>query len=165
MIYDHRGRILKDVSSSINFRHLSITRNWFVYTGIYCPKHKNTEPGSFQDQFIITDVLVWNGEYLLGSTLLERLSLIDYAFDFTPDAIEDGNVSFLKFLNYTELSGIFIAKYYTSNFKSLYDQIIELKYNGAILNKKESVLLDSTKTRNNRQDQIICRNRTTFFNF
>lgn len=165
MVYDHRGKILKDVSNSIDFRKLSPTRNWFVYFGLYCSKYKNVTLKFEQDRFIITDVVVWDGEYLVGSTLLERLALLDHAYKFHATMIGDLFAENFKYLYCTEIIGIFRAKVYQLNFKDLFDRISLAKYNGIVLRKKESALQGSMQSRNNRQDNILCQKKTNFFKF
>lgn len=140
MVYNHKGKIFRNVSNTIDFRKLAVSGNWFVYTGIYCPKHKNVEPGSFQDQFIITDVLVWDGEYLIGSTLEDRLGLLKNVFTFHPTLIVDCYAEAFQFLHCTDIKGIFRAKYFDKNFNSLYSQIINAKYTGIVIYKKDKKL-------------------------
>lgn len=165
MVYDQNGKILRDVSQSIDFRKLSKSKNWFVYSGLYCSKFKNVELKYEHDRFVITDVLVWDGEYLVGSTLLERLSLLDHAFEFNATLIIDTFAETFKYIYCTEITGVFKAKYYTENFSNLFHQIKEAHYTGVILHKKENELADSFKRRNNRNDQILCTSKFNFFNF
>lgn len=165
MVYDHRGKILKNVSNTIDFRRMALSKNWFVYTGLYCNKYRNVEMAFEQDRFIITDVLVWDGEYLVGTTLLERLSLLDHAFKFNVTMISDCFVETFKFLYCTEIIGVFRARVYHSHFVSLFEQMNKAAYDGVVLRKKETQLQDSMRSRNNRQDNILCRNRISFFNF
>ena len=169
MVYDHRGKIFKNVNDGINLRKLARSRNWYVYSGQYCSKPRILDTAGGQifqaDRFIITDVLVWDGEYLLGSTLLERMSLLDQAFSFHATLIADCYMECFKYLYCTEIPKIMRAKVYAGNFENLFDQINLAGYNGIVLRKKETELLDSMRSRNNRQDNIVCRKTISFFNF
>lgn len=169
MVYDQRGKIFKNISNSIDFRKLARSRNWYVYAGTYCSKPRMLDTAGGQifqaDRFIITDILVWDGEYLLGSTLVERMALLNQAFSFHATLIADCYMECFKYLYCTEITGIMRAKVYAGNFENLFHQINLAGYNGIVLRKKESELLDSMRSRNNRQDNIICPKRFNFFNF
>lgn len=169
MLYDQRGRVFRDVNADINFRRLAKSGNWYVYSGMYCdkPRELKTAGGTIfqQDRFIITDVLVWDGEYLIGTTLEERLSILDTVFQFHPKAITDCYIEAFKFMYCTMHKGIFRARFYPNNFPVLYDQIVTAKYNGVIIRKKGTSLEKAFRSRGNRADLFLIRKRNYIFNF
>lgn len=169
MVYDHWGRVLRNVSDAIDFRRLAKSKNWYVYSGTYNDKPEKTQTAGgliFEtDRFIITDVLVWDGEYLIGTTLEERLSILDTVFQFHPKAITDCYIEAFKFMYCTMHKGIFRARFYPNNFPVLYDQIVTAKYNGIIIRKKGTSLEKAFRSRGNRADLFLIRKRNNIFNF
>lgn len=169
MVYDHRGRVLKNVNDAIDFRRLAKSKDWYVYSGIYNNKPDKTQTAGgliFEtDRFIITDVLVWDGEYLLGTTLEERMGILDSVFQFHATTISDCYIEAFKFMYCTSAKGVFRAKMYDHNFEATYNQIVAAKYNGVIIRKKQTSLEEAFRNRANRADMIIFRKKPSFFNF
>lgn len=154
-------------NSQAEFRKLAQTKNWYVYAGEYLNKGKYGETGiKEKDKFIIWDVLVWDGKYLVGSTLTERLDLLESVFPCKRAVVTDKAMEVYDHLCCTELAGIYKAPTYTGNFTELYKQIVKTDlYEGFILKKKDSKLEFGLQELNNHDWQLKVRKETKNYSF
>ena len=154
-------------NSPAEFRKLAQTSNWFVYAGEYLNKSKYGETGiKERDKFVIWDVLVWDGKYLIGSTFTERLDLLESVYPCQRAIVTNKAMEVYDHLCCTDLNGIYKAPTYTGNFNELYQQIIKTDlYEGLVLKKKDSKLEFGTQELNNHSWQIKCRKITKNYAF
>ncbi len=145
MVYDHRKKVLRNVSQDIELRKLSPFKTWFAYEGIYCADHT----------FIITDCLVWNSQYQLNTLFKDRMDAIEEIFAHIP-------LTNSQFIFTTDMKGIFVARYHESNFANLYEQMKKEKYIGCVLRKHSTPLQDATRSPNNRNDMLLCKEQNLF---
>lgn len=110
-VYGQDNKILRDVSSDINFTSLAPFRKWCVYSGHYLSKHENVKSMSNQDRFIITDVLVLNNHHLKGFSFADRLTQIHEIFGFN----KFFNGVNLKYCYSTNIDGVFIGRNFTKD--------------------------------------------------
>ncbi len=165
----HKERLaLLNNYKGIEFRKLAITQNWYVYVGEYLNKGKYGETGvKERDKFIIWDVLVWDGNYLIGSTLTERLDLLESIFPCKRAVVgTDTGLEVYDHLCCTQFNGIYKAPTYMGNFAELYKLIVKVDlYEGLVLKKKDSKLSFGTQELNNHDWQIKCRKETKSYHF
>ena len=151
----------------IDFMGLAKTSNWFVYAGEYLNKSKLGETGiNENNRFVIWDVLVWDGRYLVGSTLMERLHLLENIYPCQRSVVKDTGIEIYDHLCCTELKNIYKAPAYLNNFKELYYNIINTQlYEGLVLKKRNSKLSFGLQEQNNTDWQIKARRETKNYQF
>ena len=115
--------------------------NWNVIVGEYMNKNKKGIDGEpWNHKFVIFDILVYNGEYLLGTTFGERVALLDKIFGTT-----DEN----EFL-YKITDKIFRVKTFYDNFLERWKNITKIDMlEGVVLKKKEQILRKALSEKNN----------------
>jgi len=106
-VYNMEGERLALLSSykGIDFVKLSASGNWFVYAGVYLkPKKLGAIVLNDAAKFVITDILVYNGECLLNKSSEERQKLI-IVLPYHPVA---GKAEIYNFVSGTNINGVFI---------------------------------------------------------
>jgi ATP-dependent DNA ligase len=166
-IYNRHKEPLSKYSSKIDFLNLAANNNWYVYAGEYLNKSKLGETGlNENDKFIIWDVLVWDNEYLIGQTLLNRLRLLEDIYPCERAVVKKSGLEMYEHLCCTEFTGIYKAPTYINNFKPLYDDVVKTDlYEGLVLKKIDSKLSFGFNTLNNQDWQVKCRKETKIYNF
>lgn len=154
-------------NSECDFRGLAQTKNWYVYAGEYLNKGKYGETGvKEKNKFIIWDQLVFDGNYLIGSTLSERLDLLESIFPCQRAVVTDKAMEVYDHLCCTDLHGIYKAPAYLNGFEELYKQVVKVDlYEGLILKKKDSKLEFGTQVLNNHSWQLKVRKPTLNYAF
>jgi ATP-dependent DNA ligase len=165
-IYNRHKRPLAKYSPFIHFRELAKTNNWYVYAGEYLNKAKKGEHGDIErDKFVIWDLLVWDGEYLIGKTMEERLTILENIYP-CQRAVFSHKLEVYDHLCCTEYAGIYKAPTYGGGFDTLYEELYETElYEGLVLKKKNSKLTYGFQEKNNTEWQIKCRKETKLYNF
>lgn len=166
-IYNRHKQPLTNWSQGIDFIKLAKSKNWFVYAGEYLNKGKDGEHGlKEKDKFVIWDVLVWDGKYLAGETLLNRLKLLEQIYPCKRAIVRGNSVEIYDHLCCTEYNGIYKAPTYTNEFEALYNDIIKTDlYEGLVLKKIDSKLSFGFQELNNHDWQVKCRKETKIYNF
>lgn len=166
-IYNRHKEPLSKWSNKIEFLKLAKTDNWYVYAGEYLNKSKAGEHGIKEnDKFIIFDVIVWDGIYLIGKTLQERFEILEQIYPCKRAVISSEGIEIYDHLCCTEFKGIYKAPTYLNRFKSLYDELIQTElYEGIVLKKADSKLEFGFQEKNNTGWQIKCRKETKLYNF
>ncbi len=153
----------------IDFKRLQVTGNgkWFVYAGEYLNKGQAGETGEKErNKFVIWDVLVWDGKYLVGETLESRLNLLEATFPCQRSVVTSQGIEMYQHLCCTELKGIYKAPTYMGGFTDLYNELIKVPlYEGIVLKKKDAKLEFGLQELNNNGWQIKCRKPTKIYNF
>jgi hypothetical protein len=138
----------------LNFDDLKILNcgndNWNVFVGEYMNKNKNGIDGKpWNHKFVIFDILVYNGEYLLGTTFEDRVALLDKIF---------GTIDENEFL-YKITNKIFRVKTFYDNFLERWMNITKINMlEGVVLKKKKQKLTRGLSEKNNLS--IKCRRPT-----
>lgn len=131
---------------------------WSVLNGEYMNKSKKDANGLvFNNKLVIFDLLVLDGNYLIGHTFQERVDLMDEVF-----GTEDSEYEFL----YKITDNIYRMKSYYSDFKSLYDlwtptDMIE----GLVLKRKNARLEMGLTESNNTRSQLKARKPTRNYKY
>mgnify|MGYP003402582734 FL=1 len=165
-VFNRHKELLSNVSSLIDFKRLAKSKEWFAYAGEYLNKGKLGENGEKEvGKFVIWDLLVWNGEYLIGSTLKQRLDLLEQIYPCNRSVVSH-KLEMYEHLCCTEILNIYKAPTYINNFASLYTEIVKTDlYEGLVLKKLNSKLTYGLQELNNTDWQIKCRKETKLYNF
>lgn len=161
-IYNRHKEPLFNASKDIEFRKLAKTENWYVYAGEYLNKGKMGEAGTKEkDKYVIWDCLVWDGEYLVGETLENRLALLENIYPCNRARITEQEIEIYDHLCCTEFKGIYKTPTYLNGFYELYSDIVKTDlYEGLVLKKKQSKLEYGFQPMNNQGWQIKARKAT-----
>lgn len=154
----HNQRLTNFRISDDEIKSIYRGNGWMVINGEYMNKSKSDEDRRvFNHKFVIFDILALDGEYMVGKTFEERISLLDELYD-----IEDSEKSYL----YSITENIYRVKSYKSGFKKLYDRlsIIDM-IEGLVLKRRTAKLEIGTSELNNVKSQIKCRKPTKNYKY
>jgi hypothetical protein len=126
---------------------------WMVLNAEYMNKSQNDETGRpFNHKFVIFDILVLNGNYLVGSTFEQRVAILNDLY---------GQVDCEKEHLYGISENIYRVKSYNGNFLELYNDLIKIDmYEGLVMKRKNAKLELGTNEMNNVKSQLKCRKPT-----
>jgi len=129
-----------------------------VINGEYMNKSKNDKSGKpFNHKLVIFDIIVINGEHLVGTTCQERYNMI---LDLYPDKKD-----YDEYL-YQISENVFLVKAFENDFVNLYNKIIKIDMlEGWVLKKKNGKLEQGTREKNNVGWQLKCRKLTKNYSF
>jgi len=155
----HQNENLKGFKLTINdFKNTNFDDNeWNVVVGEYMNKNQNGIDGKpWNHKFVIFDILVHNGQYLLGTTLAERIKILDELY-----GVENEN-EYLYKVN----ENVFRVKTFTDNFIERWKKITEVgMLEGFVLKKPNAKLERGMAERNNALWQLKSRKSTKNYNF
>ena len=131
---------------------------WMVINGEYLNKNQNDETGKpFNHKFVIFDILVHQGNYLVGTTFEARVSLLNLLY-----GKEECGKDFL----YKISENIYRVKSYEGGFLNLYNDLVKIDmYEGLVMKRKNAKLELGTSELNNVKSQIKCRRITKNYKF
>ena len=163
----NRTREELSLQKPINCTELNDSNKFMVLCGEYLNKNKIGENGKpFNHKFIIWDILVWHGYYLLGQTFEDRLNILHKLFGSTRGVVTANGMSIFSHLHTTGTEDVFMAPSYIDNFKQLYKEIIQIDlYEGLVLKKAAARLQLGFKEKNNTSWQIKARKETKNYKF
>lgn len=152
----------------INYTDLNDCDNkYMVLCGEYLNKNKRGEDGKpFNHKFIIWDILVWKGEYLIGSAFEDRLIILYKLFGNSRGHVTAGGIIMFNHLHTTNVENVFMAPAYSNGFKQLYDELVHTDlYEGLVLKKAAGKLELGFREKNNSGWQIKVRKGTKNYSF
>ncbi len=125
---------------------------WMALAGEFLNKSKKGgDKRIFDGKFVIFDILIYNGQYLIGSTFEERLDILDGLYTLTP---HDGYID--KINDYT-----YRVKTFMNNLKGVYDDLVKIDiYEGLVMKKLRGTLEDGLRPKNNTGWQVKVRKPT-----
>lgn len=131
---------------------------WMVLNAEYMNKSKSDENRKvFNHKFVIFDILVLNGDSLVGKTFEERVILLDELY---------GTKACEKPYLYGISENIYRVKSYTSNFLDLYNDLVEIDMiEGLVLKRRSARLEAGTSELNNTKSQVKCRKPTRNYRY
>lgn len=139
-----------------NLKVLNCGNNeWNVVVGEYMNKNKKGVDGKpWNHKFVIFDILVYDGEYLIGSTFEERVNLLDKIF---------GTIDENDYL-YKINESVFRVKTFYDNFLLRWNEITKIDMlEGVVLKKKEQKLTRGLSEKNNMSHK--CRKPTKNYRY
>jgi hypothetical protein len=120
----------------IDFAKLYRGEGWFVLNGEWMEKSKKDEGGNnFNGNFVIFDVLAYNGHILAGSTVVNRLHLLHdlYGHSFM-SVVENKLVTSEPYLYLTGIDNVYRVVTYTNKFKLLFNMLTKIDmYEGLVV--------------------------------
>jgi hypothetical protein len=155
----HNGRLtnfqLKDDEIKVLYKG---TGGWTILNGEYLNKNKQDENRkAFNHKFVIFDILVNDGDYLVGKTFEERIKLLDTMF---------GQNECEKSYLYGISENVYRVKSYENQFNMLYDTLTPIDLiEGLVLKRKTARLEMGTSELNNVKSQIKCRKTTLNYKY
>ena len=134
------------------------TGGWTVLNCEYLNKNKQDENRkAFNHKFVIFDILVNDGDYLVGKTFEERIKLLDTMF---------GQNECEKSYLYGISENVYRVKSYENQFSMLYDTLTPIDLiEGLVLKRKSARLEMGTSELNNVKSQIKCRKSTLNYKY
>jgi len=139
---------------------------YMVVSGELLNKAKLDEHGKRLDGFVIWDILVYESEYLIGKTTIERLELLENIFPSTRMKVTETGIQEYQHLCLTNLQGIYKVPTYTKYFEGLYTSLIQTDlYEGMVLKKVKATLDFGFNSDNNSRWQLKIRKPTKNYAF
>jgi hypothetical protein len=131
---------------------------WTVLNCEYLNKNKQDENRkAFNHKFVIFDILVNDGDYLVGKTFEERIELLDTMF---------GQKECEKDYLYGISENVYRVKSYQNQFNMLYDTLTPIDLiEGLVLKRKTARLEIGNTELNNVKSQIKCRKPTLNYKY
>ena len=131
---------------------------WTVLNCEYLNKNKTDEKRkAFNHKFVIFDILVNDGDYLVGKTFEERIALLDNMF---------GQNECEKSYLYGISENVYRVKSYQNQFNMLYDTLTPIDMiEGLVLKRKTARLEIGNTELNNTKSQIKCRKSTLNYKY
>ena len=134
------------------------TGGWMVLNGEYLNKNKREETGkSFNHKFVIFDILVNDGDYLIGKTFKQRVELLDEMFhknECEKDYL--WNIS----------DNVYRVKSYENNFSMLFDTLTPIDMiEGLVLKRKNARLEMGNTELNNTKSQVKARKKCNSYKY
>ena len=151
----------------ISYTQLNDSDRYMVLCGEYLNKNKKGEDGlPFNHKFIIWDILVWQGRYLVGETFESRLKILSNLFGTNQSLVTASSLVMYEHLQTTPVENVYVSPSYVNNFKSLYDEVVQTElYEGIVLKKASARLDTGFKPRNNYTWQFKARKETKNYAF
>ena len=133
------------------------TGGWTVLNGEYMNKSKRDENSVFNHKFVIFDILVNDGDYLIGKTFKQRVELLDEMF---------GKVECEKDYLWGISDNVYRVKSYENNFSMLFDKLTPIDMIEGLVLKRVNARLEMGNTElNNTKSQVKARKSTKNYKF
>jgi hypothetical protein len=130
-------------------------KGWMVLNGEYMNKSKSDENDNvFNHKFCIFDILVYDGNYLIGKTFQERIDLLNSFYG--------NSENYLSSIS----QNVFRIKSYYSDFENLYNSLVGIDMvEGLVLKRKSAKLEVGSTENNNTKSQIKVRKATKNYKY
>jgi ATP-dependent DNA ligase len=155
-VYNRHGQRMSNFDiDSKEISNLYNGKGWMVLNGEYLNKSKKNEFGeTFNHKFCVFDILVYDGNYLIGKTFQERIELLD-GFYGKPE-------NYLSSIS----QNVFRIKSYYSDFENLYNSLVGIDMvEGLVLKRKSAKLEVGSTENNNTKSQIKVRKATKNYKY
>lgn len=131
---------------------------WTVINGEYMNKSKREEYGiTFNHKFVIFDVLVVDGEYLVGKTFEQRIKMLDDMF-----GVNDSKFSYL----YAVSENVYRMKSFDKSFLERFETLSRIDMVEGLVMKRRNARLEIGNTElNNTKSQLKCRKATKNYKY
>ena len=130
-------------------------KGWMVLNCEYLNKSKYDEKGeTFNHKFCIFDILVYDGNYLIGKTFQERINLLDGFYGKSDNYLTQVSENIFK-----------IETFYTS-FQEKWEELTKIDMvEGLVLKRKSAKLEVGSTENNNTKSQIKVRKATKNYKY
>jgi len=132
-------------------------KGWMVLVGELMNKNKKDENNKYWNhKFVIFDILVYDGEYLLGSTFSERQEILRMLY----------STDLVKICLHKISENCFRVQSVPSRFKEAYDLITPFDmFEGLVLKRRDGKLENGISAGNNTRTQLKCRKSTKNYSY
>ena len=153
----HKGTITNFKMDDKEIQRLYTGDGEIVLVGEYMNKSKlGTDGKLFNKKFVIFDILVYENQYLVGSTFEERYKLLKSIYDIK---------SYDDYL-YQISDNVFLVKSFNDKFEKRFKSIVKVDMlEGWVLKRKDAKLERGTREKNNINSQLKCRKETKNYQF
>ena len=133
-------------------------KGWMVINGEYLNKSKKDETGDFfNHKLVVFDILVYNGEYLVGKTFQERINLLDSLY---------GQNNSDKYYLHSISENVYRVKSYYNNFYEIFNDLTKIDVvEGLVCKRKNARLEIGTTENNNTKSQLKFRKKCKLYSF
>lgn len=150
----------------IGLHRLETPGRWTVLVGEYLNKSQAGERGLFNHKFVIFDILVAESEYLTGSTVMQRLTILEGMYPCFGTVAGPTGLEGYRYLCNTNFSGIYRAPSYLTSFDELFKNVIVTPlYEGLVLKRREAQLQFGFTAGNNTDYMLKIRKPTKNYAF
>jgi len=131
---------------------------WMVLNSEYLNKSQTDETGRvFNHKLVIFDILVYDGNYLVGSTFENRVKLLDELY-----GSKECNKEYL----YNISENVYRVKTYTENFENLFNNLIKIgMYEGLVFKRMSGKLEMGLRELNTSSSQFKIRKPTRNYKY
>lgn len=136
----HKGWVHNEENSA---PFMDLPNKWYVFTGEVL--HLKTP--HIKDTFYIFDMLVCEGEYLVGKTFEQRATMLYELFKTTHEADHAFHVN----------NKVWLAKNYDIGFEKLYKELTDVSDEGLVLKNPKAELAYCLKQNANNHWMVKCR--------
>lgn len=168
-LYNRHGE-KQTLYRDLQFEKLHRGNGFVVISGEYLNKNKKHENGKdFNHKFIIFDILVYENEILDGTTLQQRVELLDKLYPTDPMGIITetgvmGNPD--EYISQTTVPEIYKVNNFFGNFEKIYNEATKLDvYEGLVIKRKNAVLQPLFREGNNADWMLKARKETKNYKF
>ncbi len=134
------------------------TGGWLVLNAEYLNKSQTDETGRvFNHKLVIFDILVYDSNYLVGSTFESRVKLLDELYE---------NKECDKEYLYNISENVYRVKTYTENFENLFNSLIKIgMYEGLVFKRMSGKLEMGLRELNTSSSQFKIRKPTPNYKY
>lgn len=131
---------------------------WTVLNGEYMNKSKRDESNyTFNHKFVIFDLLVSDGDYLIGKTFEQRMALLDEMFGTEPSEKE-----YLHSVS----ENVYRVRTYRERFLETFERLARIDMVEGLVMKRANARLEIGNTElNNTKSQLKCRKATKNYKY
>ena len=129
-------------------------------------KSKKDDSGNPFRGFVIWDITAFDGQLLVGSTVEERLVLLERLYPSCGEQITPEGIIFYDYLCFTEVPDIYKVVAYQRDFVKLYDSLTKIDMvEGFVLKRRNAKLDMMMGEKNNSGWQVKVRKATKNYRF
>lgn len=139
------------------------TKNkWMVLVGEHMIKSKkNAEGKTWNEKYVIFDIIVFDGIQLIGKTFQERQDLLDKLYGKEEVALTKTGTYQDKFLYATEVEDVFRVKSFRDCFSAIWSDLTKIEmYEGLVIKRADAKLENGSTQKNNINSQLKFRKPT-----
>ena len=131
---------------------------WTVINGEYMNKSKREDSGTtFNHKLVIFDVLVVDGDYLIGKTFEQRIKVLDEMY-----GTEDSELPYLHGIS----ESVYRVKSYENSFVERFDTLSAIDMVEGLVMKRRNARLEIGNTElNNTKSQVKARKKCSSYKF
>lgn len=136
------------------------TNKWMVLVGEYMIKSKkNTLGETWNEKFVIQDIIVFDGVQLIGKTFQQRQELLDDLYGTSTSPLPGAYID--NFLYATEFPEVYRVRNFYTSFDALWKELVVTDmYEGLVLKVMNAKLENGSSQKNNTHTQLKFRKQT-----